>query len=108
MSRDFLKVGGLPRRFGVDAQLAHLGLQRGALHAEFGGGAGVPADLAPSVVQRALDGFPLGSFQGDDARPRPPAVPPLSSPTGTCRALPVVRITARSMKFCSSRMLPGQ
>src|ERR1035437_10381120 len=52
------------RSAGIDAQLAHLGLQRGALHAEFGGGAGVPAHLAPGVVERALDGLPFGGFQG--------------------------------------------
>jgi hypothetical protein len=31
-----------------------------------------------------------------------------SSPTGTCSTGPWVRITERSMKFSSSRMLPGQ
>ena len=32
----------------------------------------------------------------------------LSSLSGTCSVVPRVRITARSMKFSSSRMFPGQ
>ena len=56
----------LSRGFRIDAELAHFGLQRGALHTEFGGGAGVSADLASGVVEGKLDGIEIGGFEGDE------------------------------------------
>src|ERR1035437_10886526 len=58
----------------IDPQLAHLGLQRSALHAEFGGGAGFPSDLSSGIVEGALDGLPLGDLEGDDGGPQRTAI----------------------------------
>ena len=66
-----------------------------------------PPTSPAGIAQRADDGLPLGGRQRATALAPTPA-PRFSSRTGAAAPVPVETITARSMKFCSSRMLPGQ
>ena len=96
-----------------DPELAILRLQRRALHAELRCGARRAADDPVGLLERARGcaraRLLRGSWRG---RLSPPATARLStlcsSASGASRFDPRERMTARSMKFSSSRMLPGQ
>ena len=70
-----------------------------------------------SVTVRAVSGLPAQELVGASSDGNPSRVVPLpptvsaaggNSLSGTCRVEPRLRITARPIMFCSSRMLPGQ
>ena len=72
--RPFMKVGG--RGFAersiaelhraADAEFAHAGLERGALHAEEGGGAFGTGDAPFGLAQGAENVLAVGFFEGGD------------------------------------------
>src|SRR5260370_30916104 len=65
--RTTTKTPGLAlERLRIDAKFAHLCLESGALHAEFGGGTVVAPDFAGGVAERADDGIALGGFERHD------------------------------------------
>lgn len=105
----------------AEAEFAHAGLQGGALEAEEGGGAAGSGDAPVGKAEGAEDVLALGFFEGGDggigrsagggegkASPKAAAGAGFNSARGTRSSLPGERSTARSMRFSSSRMLPGQ
>jgi len=86
---------------------ADLILERGALQTNLFCRTTRAGNLARSSLESIDDGPPLGVVKvghGVGAR-RSRGVPQLS--IGTYNSLPCVRMTARSMRFCNSRTLPG-
>ena len=86
-----------------DAELLHHGVQGGPRHAQTSGRG---ADHAAGLAEDAQDVIPLHFFERG-ALPPAPARPARSSASGARRLGPRERITDRSMKFSSSRTLPG-
>ncbi len=113
----------------ADVEFAHAGLQRGALHAEDGGGAFGAGDAPFGLAEGAEDVLALGFFErgdgsvtalpaGDDGGEKEPSaemsemsltesVACFSSASGTRSSLPGLRSTARSIRFSNSRIFPG-
>ena len=115
----------------ADVEFAHAGLEGGALHAEDGGGAFGAGDAPFGLAESAEDVLALGFFERGDWRAGrcrldcggvkmlpsegmsvetslTESVACFSSESGTRSSLPGLRSTARSMRFSSSRIFPGQ
>ncbi len=98
------------RLWADDPEFAHAVIERGAVHAETRGGAGWATDYPLRIAENfknviALDGFECRCRRWRGSQPWLP----VSTHPAALRAIePRERITARSTRFCSSRMLPGQ
>ena len=93
-----------------DAELFHLRLESGPFHPQPGRRALRAAQHPPGLAEDAQDVVPFGVGQGPGAAAGSGlcAGAGCKSPRGTWSDGPGERMTARSMTFCSSRMLPGQ
>ncbi len=94
--------------FGDNAKLLHAMQQRCAGQSEANGGAAMAAHNPIHLPEHFENMSALGVLQRAVAAGLGASATSLRSPKGAHNTGPGERITERSMKFCSSRMLPGQ